>query len=427
MWGRGAWLLVFLWGCGGDSHSGYQCGRGTIVEGDFCVAADGDGDSDADSDSDGDVDADADSDADTDADTDSDGDTDGDGDGDADGDIDDCAESTGWVVETLEDAHRTGFFASIALDSRESVHLSYGDASTRLVRYATNASGDWTFEDVDARQSPLYSALAIDGEDRPNIAYAVDQVGGTQLWFAIREDDEWSAEMVDGEQAGQQVQLVLDDEGHVHLGYVSQGSQARHATNASGDWVITMLDEPYMTATALVVDADGVPHMLASGNGTAVYDETFVAGDWTGVQIDGDARVGPSGPSLGIDGSGTLYAAFPTGPNNTKSLRYGVRGDGDWAYDTLWEDFWDVGGIHVESNGDVRIVYTEIERNEVGGEVGPGPIRVATQIAGAWERETVDVENGGYLSAITRSPAGRLHVAYLWSTDEDLRYATRCE
>ena len=66
-------LALLLAGCGSD---GYECGPGTVAEGDLCVPIEDSGDLDTDSDTDTDADTDTDTDADTDTDTDADTDAD---------------------------------------------------------------------------------------------------------------------------------------------------------------------------------------------------------------------------------------------------------------------------------------------------------------------------------------------------------------
>ncbi len=73
-----------------------------------------------------------------------------------------------WRYETI-DSRSVGFYASIAIDTSEHVHISYYDHANNSLKYATNKSGKWvttTFE----RGGP-FSSIALDAAGRIHISY----------------------------------------------------------------------------------------------------------------------------------------------------------------------------------------------------------------------------------------------------------------
>lgn len=81
------------------------------------------------------------------------------------------------TADPVADAGAAGGFPSIKTDSLGKVHISYyysDGAGTGSLRYATNQSGAWTNEAVDAASSAdvgQYSSIALDSFDNIAIAY----------------------------------------------------------------------------------------------------------------------------------------------------------------------------------------------------------------------------------------------------------------
>jgi hypothetical protein len=69
-----------------------------------------------------------------------------------------------------------GRYNSLAIDSKDKVHISYYNQQIGSLRYMTNKNGRWQYRDLDA-PAELYShagfgtGLAIDGSDNVHIAY----------------------------------------------------------------------------------------------------------------------------------------------------------------------------------------------------------------------------------------------------------------
>lgn len=76
----------------------------------------------------------------------------------------------------LADAGQFGGFPSIKTDANGSVHISYyysASSGSGSLRYATNYSGSWSNEEVDASSSDVgkYSSIAVDSNRTVSIAY----------------------------------------------------------------------------------------------------------------------------------------------------------------------------------------------------------------------------------------------------------------
>jgi hypothetical protein len=91
-------------------------------------------------------------------------------------------ESGSWVITTAVSAEHAGsyrehfFYTSMALDSADKVHISYGESFYKIspgignLLYATNASGSWVTTQVDSKGGS-YTSIALDSADKVRISY----------------------------------------------------------------------------------------------------------------------------------------------------------------------------------------------------------------------------------------------------------------
>ncbi|GEM_PF-6708758 len=92
-----------------------------------------------------------------------------------------------WIVEILDrgsSGHNVGEFCSLALDSRDTPHMSYYDVGKQCLKYATK-KGKWHSSIVDRDPGVgIYSNIAVDSNDRPHIAY-YDPKGGIVRYCTV--------------------------------------------------------------------------------------------------------------------------------------------------------------------------------------------------------------------------------------------------
>jgi hypothetical protein len=91
------------------------------------------------------------------------------------------------MTETV-DSEDAGYATSIAVDSWDKVHISYvgWDGTNSLLKYATNASGDWVITTVDVGSS---SSIALDSSGKAHISYYDNTNSG--LKYATNRDGEY--------------------------------------------------------------------------------------------------------------------------------------------------------------------------------------------------------------------------------------------
>ncbi len=146
---------------------------------------------------------------------------------------------------------------------------------TRL-HYATLSGTQWVTAVVADSPEAAYTAIALDAQGRPSIAYNEPGVG---LRYAVLSGTVWLSETIDriGD-PGEYVSLVFDTDGIPHVGYLADtgGGKARYAYKLGSTWLVQTVTtaRPVGGYTSVAVDAAGDPHMAyytISGTRTLEY------------------------------------------------------------------------------------------------------------------------------------------------------------
>jgi catechol 2,3-dioxygenase-like lactoylglutathione lyase family enzyme len=141
--------------------------------------------------------------------------------------------SGSWEVFLLDDAPNVGWNSSIAIDSSDKVHVSYSDPSpvldppgNGLLKYATNASGEWAVEVVDDESAGFYTGIALDEQDNVHVAYYVWDGAVGKLRYARGTAGSWEIETVDENGAvGLFSAIALDPDGNPVISYYDHTNQ----------------------------------------------------------------------------------------------------------------------------------------------------------------------------------------------------------
>ena len=190
-----------------------------------------------------------------------------------------------WVTETVAPG---GDFSLIQaapslVISGQTPHLAYlsevpdplspTQVITRLY-YATLSGTQWVTSVVVDEPEAAHTAIALDAQGRPSIAYNDPFVG---LRYAVLSGTVWLSETIDTVGApGEYVSLVFDADGIPHVGYLAStgGGKARYAYKLGSTWRVQTVTtaRPVFGYTSVAVDAAGDPHMAYYTN--SVTDDT---------------------------------------------------------------------------------------------------------------------------------------------------------
>ena len=283
-----------------------------------------------------------------------------------------------WHTEIIDSTPGVGTQASVAIDGDDHLHIIYGysiEISSHgdgpYYRYATNASGQWIFEDLNIIPLAAYHPT-----------------------------------------------MNIDPSGAIHLlwtfpaGTGASGSNIHHTTNASGAWT-DETTELWGSVCDWVVDVDGTVHLLYQNLQNYPDVEITYAvksnGAWETSTIQ-DTDYGPSG-GLAMDGNGEVHIAHSDGTSGNLYYVHGLLNS--WQSEIIE----DLGErlrrivLDIDSSGQVHIAYQD---------PASGDLKYARGTTGSWTTETVDAD--GSATSIGVTPGSVPHICY--SGSEAIMHAT---
>jgi hypothetical protein len=150
----------------------------------------------------------------------------------------------GWESETVDAEADIYAEASIALGLQDEVHISYFDNVNRI-KYANVKDGKWDISTVDASaEGPVHdTAIDVDSQNRPHIAYFYRENFERKLKYAFREGGEWVLETVDPVARAGNVSIALDAEGRPHVSYFDAlRGDLKYAHRTAAGWLPEVVD-----------------------------------------------------------------------------------------------------------------------------------------------------------------------------------------
>src|SRR3989338_6344590 len=281
---------------------------------------------------------------------------------------------------------------------------------------------EWTIEAADAPKAISYldqRAIAVDGYDRPHVAY-----GGDHLYYAYFDGSQWQYETVDSSPGvGAYASIAIDSNNNVHISYQDSypNGDLKYATNASGAWVASTVDSAGNVGeyTSIAIDSNNKAHIsyFDSTNYDLIY-VTNASGAWVASTVDSAGYLGKY-TSIAIDSNNNAHISYYDAIVN-RDLKYATNASGAWVTSTV-DSEGNVGeyntSIAIDSNNKVHISYYDVYPNK--------DLKYATNASGTWVASTVDSEGdvGGYTS-IAIDSNNKAHISYLGLTDYSLKYAT---
>ncbi len=171
-----------------------------------------------------------------------------------------------WVSTEIDESSCD--YPSIAIDESGAIHLAYLVWGDYVMRYATNASGDWEITTPDGDDCVgTNTAIAVDDLGHAYIAY--HDYGNLGLKFATNASGSWQTALLSSDDLDSNyASIVLDDQNRVHIAYFHVGyvdRELRYVTNRSGVWhnyevfmMRGMDNDEYLGTSLKIDDADRV-------------------------------------------------------------------------------------------------------------------------------------------------------------------------
>ncbi len=289
--------------------------------------------------------------------------------------------------------------------------------------YVTNASGSWISNIVD---HPLWvnADIAMDSSDSVHVSY----LGFPGVTHAIYTSGSWSTEVPD-RKARCDASLAIDAANKVHIIYYAYTTQPasskelRYATNASGAWKVSIVDTStnygcYVgdgKSLALSIDANGFAHIAYLGDYPqyGLKYATNKTGSWNSSIITLSYS---KSPSISVDVTETIHVVYSTTPLS----KHASFTKGLWTIKVIESKEWSqFHSFALDAAGNKFVNY--IVGNNLWG--GQGELRYMTAMYGGWSTSVVDYNVCAANTDMSLDSLGRVHISYFGSQSCSLKYA----
>ena len=330
------------------------------------------------------------------------------------------------VVDQIGPAGNTGWWPTLALDSKEQPHLAWCDVWNGDLKYATRAKdGSWTPITV-AREGAVgkYTSLAVGPDDKPAISY-YDQTMKFLKFSFEGADGVWNHENVAwGLEAGMGSELRFDAEGRPNLFYYLPSGKFVHGRrNKDGTWskkVIMVVTGAFSIKISPVLRKDGFWISFVNWN----FKDTELilakpvnaeAQTYTTEVIED--RDGPGWRShLSFNAKGEPQILYSQ--NKRRQLWIAEPGPEGWKHSQILQETLTFSASLTEQQT-FAVAFEDMTgpMSEAGGTV-----KIARGRGTVWKQETVDHEGPGgeHLSLVT-TKSGKAIIAYFSRTIRGLK------
>lgn len=168
-------------------------------------------------------------------------------------------ETGNWITETISNS---SYNSAMALDSKDNVHIVYYDKQNGALMHVTNESGTWANEIIISTSYKLhFISIALDSYDNVHISFteSSENLFTSKHMYATNKSGSWAIEDLNAifGTDGWNSSIAIDKFNNVHISTKERVSGLVHYfTNASGIWEMQIVDI-YLAkdATAIAVDS----------------------------------------------------------------------------------------------------------------------------------------------------------------------------
>jgi len=294
-----------------------------------------------------------------------------------------------WEAFTIDTG--AGMLPRICIDNNDKVHIIHSQLGTSDpysildLRYTTNKAGFWETVTIGNQVvKGADSSISTDSNGKVHISTRNEEGTGTTsegskggLRYVTNATGEWTWTDVDtSPTCGNDTDITVDHDDKVHISYLDKNEGLKYATNVNGSWEVFNVDDEENVGwnTSIVIDSNNAVHISYSdpsliidppGNGYLKY-ATNKSGTWTTQVIDDDDAGAFTG--IAVDNQDNLHISYCTSDGRRGRLMYTTNTSGSWTKETADEDEPSVGiycAIDVDPNGNPHIAHYDYIEQDV--------------------------------------------------------------
>jgi hypothetical protein len=261
----------------------------------------------------------------------------------------------------------------------------------------TDAASTWLFYTVERFAGGTESALALDSNGNPHIAYRDPEFN--DLKYAKWNGTQWNIELVDSQgKCGYSPILVLDSSGNPHIIYQDNTNYILKYAKWSGtQWNIVTVEDAN-SCYSFVLDSDGTPCICYDKGYYGLKYAKWTGSEWNITTVDSNFQF-PWYASLALDIGGNPHISYYNVQgaieNEYYCLKYASLNDTGWSVETVdFKGGWFLGGslflstsLAMDSNGNPHIAYSHDAIQNGSHQNG---LKYASWNGTGWNIETVD-------------------------------------
>ena len=304
------------------------------------------------------------------------------------------------------------------VDDSGRYHIVYWNGMRKAITYATNASGDWTTEDIlTTTDCFVRPRISLDGSGSAHVA-VFDYENSTAIHLTD-ESGQWETETVPIS-TDWYVDFACGNDDICYIAYYDfEADSHRVAVLEDGAWEVETVDDRERMALedfpSIAVDETGCVHMMYANVDGFQY-ASKCDGNWEVEQLEWEFI---SDYSIKVDYAGTVHIVFLE--NEWGLLQHAVKVGEEWWLLPITYGYGDFASFGVDDSGDVHIAYKGIigEATDLTGGL------VYSHNIGGWAPHLLDRGSmAGDFVDMACKENGAVHVAHKDSLYENLRFAS---
>ena len=332
-------------------------------------------------------------------------------------------EESNWENFTIDYSADVGQYSSIAVDSNNSIHISYYDVTSGNLKYASNSGGSWSNYPIDTTASIVGRYTSIDTDSNDNVHISYGDLNAWNLKYATNIAGSWSRSIIDDGgsdgQAGMYSSLEIDSNDLIHVSYWGRNMDLKYASKSAsgGTWADEIVEWGYITGewTSIALDSNNKPFISHVSETHDRLEIGYNSGSsWTTPTVDsGSSGEIDHGTSIAIDSNDAKHIVYYDEDNgNLKYADFNTLTN-LWQYSEL-DSAGDVGkfpSLDIDSQDNLHVAYYDNGNQE---------LKYAYHDGSSWSISTLD-ESGGMHPSLTIDANDNIYISYYDDTNSNLK------